>query len=76
MLSKVALTAVVCSLLLAVSGCDKHGRYQIVAARGSNAQEDRVWMVDTDTGRVSLCYETSAHVACLEQSEAPGLQAK
>lgn len=68
--------AIACCLLLTVGGCDKHGRYQIVATHGSTAQEDRVWVVDTESGRVSLCFEASARINCLPQSEAPGQQGK
>lgn len=71
MLSKVALVAVACCLLVALAGCERQGRYQAVAAHGSTAQEDRVWLVDTEAGRVSLCYEASGRVSCLPQSEAP-----
>lgn len=69
---KLAITLV----LLALTGCDAPGRYQIAAAGGSNAEEDRVWVLDTATGRVSLCYETAARIGCLEESWAPGPQKK
>jgi hypothetical protein len=65
-----------CLLLLTLSGCDRSPRYQIAPAHGSNAQEDRVWVLDTESGRVSLCYEASARIACLPQSEPPGEKAK
>lgn len=56
---------------LLLSGCDAQGKYQIVAAKGSTADEDRVWILDTVTGRVSLCYESAAQIKCLGQSETP-----
>ncbi len=62
--------------LLALTGCDAPGRYQIAVAKGSSMQEDRVWVLDTATGRVSLCYETAARIGCLEESWAPGPKKK
>ena len=63
-------------ILFALTGCDAHGRYQIVSAGGSSIEEDRVWVLDTATGRVSLCYESAARIACLEQSSEPEPQKK
>lgn len=56
-------------VLLSLTGCDLQGKYQIVAAIGSNANEDRAWVLDTKTGQVNLCYESAAHIKCLEQSQ-------
>lgn len=68
--------AIACSLLAALSGCDKSPWYQMAAAHGSSGQEDRVWVLDTESGRVSLCYEASARIACVPQSEPSGKQSK
>lgn len=57
-------------ILLLLSGCDnfeQRGRYQMVVAGGSTTTEDRVWVMDTTNGRVSLCYETAAKIGCLPQ---------
>ncbi|WER48609.1 hypothetical protein CupriaWKF_27960 [Cupriavidus sp. WKF15] len=40
------------------------------------AQEDRVWVVDTESGRVSLCFEAAARIRCLPQSGPPGQPGK
>lgn len=56
-------------LLLSLVGCDFQSKYQIVAAMGSSANEDRAWVLDTKTGQVSLCYESAAHIKCLEQTQ-------
>lgn len=77
MRAKVSLSiAMAACLVLTLAACEKHGRYQIVAAHGSPAQEERVWVLDTESGKVSLCFETSAHIDCLSQSESPGQRAK
>jgi hypothetical protein len=53
-------------LLMVFVGCDQEkGRYQMQAIH-SNPDEDKVWILDTVTGRVMLCYETAARVGCLE----------
>ena len=54
--------------MLAIAGCEQPGRYQIAATTGSTSEDDRVWVVDTKTGRVSLCYEHAAAVKCLHAS--------
>jgi hypothetical protein len=56
------------SLMLVLGGCDRPGRYQIEATRGSTPDDDRVWVLDTKTGRVSLCYEHAGAVNCLRTS--------
>lgn len=53
--------------VVALAGC----RYQLEVAGGSTMAEDRVWVLDTFTGRVSLCYETAARIGCLEPNSAP-----
>lgn len=52
-----------------IGGCEKADRYQIVAAKGSTPEEDRAWVLNSETGKVSLCYEHLAEVKCLRQSK-------
>jgi hypothetical protein len=59
------------SLIILLVGCDQPGRYQITATRGSTADDDRVWVLDTKTGRVSMCYEHAAAINCLRSSALP-----
>jgi len=54
--------------MVVLAGCDHAGRYQLAATRGSTSEDDRVWVLDTKTGRVSLCYEHAATVKCLRSS--------
>jgi hypothetical protein len=56
---------------MALAGCDQPGRYQITAAKGSTPEEERVWVLDTKTGRVSLCFEHAGAVKCLHASAIP-----
>lgn len=67
-----AFVALVC--LFAIAGCDftdkPLSKYQMVAAKGSTPQEDRAWVLDTTTGRLSLCYESAAQLKCLDQGSA------
>ena len=58
-------------LLVLLVGCDQTGRYQITAAKGSTPEDDRAWILDTKTGRVTLCYEHAATVKCLHASAIP-----
>jgi hypothetical protein len=56
-------------MAMVLVGCDQtKGQFQIVAAPASPNHEDKVWILDTRTGRVSLCYETAARIKCLEPS--------
>lgn len=59
-----------CILLLALlAGCNQaSSRYQMVAAQGGNPSESKVWVLDTVTGKVSLCYENAAVINCLAPS--------
>jgi hypothetical protein len=59
------------ALLVALAGCDSQSRYEMQAAHGSTPEEDRVWILDTFTRQVSLCYESAATVKWLAQSSAP-----
>ncbi len=59
------------TILLVLGGCDQRGRYQIEATTGSTPNDDRVWVLDTKTGRVSLCYEDPGAVKCLQASAIP-----
>lgn len=59
------------SLLLILGGCDQPGRYQIEATKGSTTEEERVWVLDTKTGRLSLCYEHAAAIKCLRSNVVP-----
>ena len=58
-------------LMIVLTGCDQSGRYQIEATKGSTPADDRVWVLDTKTGRVSLCYEHAGAVKCLHTSAVP-----
>lgn len=60
-------------VLLTLAGCDVPGRYQIAVVGHTSTDEDRVWVIDTKTGGVSLCYESAAQIHCLK-SEPPNLQ--
>ena len=66
---------IILTLLFAITGCDlsdkPQAKYQVVAAKGSTPNEDRAWVLDTVSGRLSLCYETAATVKCLDQATAP-----
>ena len=63
-------------ILVALAGCEERGRYEIRAAGGSTANEDRVWVLDTATGKVSLCFESAAKIRCLEETQAFGANKK
>lgn len=54
--------------LAGLAGCDQWqaDRYQIVAA--PSTREDKVWLLDTRTGRVRLCFESAAAIRCVEPS--------
>lgn len=52
-------------------GCDQSGWYQIAASKVSIPEVDRVWILDTITGRVVLCYEHAAAVRYLHASAIP-----
>lgn len=58
-------------LLMTLVGCDQTGRYQITATKGSTPEDERAWVLDTKTGRVTLCYEHTATVKCLHASAIP-----
>lgn len=56
-------------LLVFLAGCSQSdGRYQMVAAQGGIPSEIKVWVLDTVSGKVSLCYETAATINCLPPS--------
>lgn len=58
-------------LLALLTGCNQAGsRYQMVVAQGGNTTESKVWVLDTVTGRVNLCYELGfpAVINCLVPS--------
>lgn len=57
--------------LLLLGGCEQPGRFQIEASKGSTPEDDRAWVLDTKTGRVSLCYEHAGAVKCLHTSSVP-----
>jgi len=59
------------ALLTVLGGCDQTPRYQIEATKGSTPEDDRAWVLDTKTGRVSLCYEHVGAVRCLQSSAVP-----
>jgi len=59
------------AFIIVLSGCDQPGRYQIEAAKGSTQAEDRVWILDTKTGQVSLCFEHGGAIKCLKESAIP-----
>lgn len=59
------------ALVIVLAGCDQPGRYQIEATKGSTPDDDRAWVLDTKTGRVSLCYEHAGAVKCLHTSAVP-----
>jgi hypothetical protein len=54
---------------LALAACDQiGGRYQMQPVQTGPNHEDKVWILDTHTGAVRMCYETAAIIKCL----APG----
>lgn len=63
-------------MLVALAGCEQRGRYEIKAAGGSTPIEDRVWVLDTATGKISLCFESAAKLRCLEEAQAFGASKK
>lgn len=57
-------------LCLLLCGCDQtpfqsKGRFQMVGIPLSPNHEDKVWVLDTATGSLRLCYEMNAAVKCL-----------
>ena len=63
-------------MLVALAGCEERGRYEMRTAGGSTPNEDRVWVLDTATGKISLCFESAAKIRCLEESQAFGASKK
>ena len=63
-------------ILVALAGCEERGRYEIKAAGGSTPNEDRVWVLDTATGKISLCFESAAKIRWLEETQAFGANKK
>jgi hypothetical protein len=55
--------------LILLAGCNRADeRYQMVAAQGGSPTEIKVWVLDTVTGKVNLCFETAATIKCLSPS--------
>ena len=63
-------------ILVALAGCEERGRYEIRATGGSTPNEDRVWVLDTATGKINLCFESAAAIRCLEEAQAFGANKK
>ena len=63
-------------MLVALAGCEERARYEIKATGGSTANEDRVWVLDTATGKITLCFESAAKIRCLEETQAFGASKK
>ena len=65
---KIGVISLLCLLLC---GCDSgawpvsKGRFQMIGIAHSPNYEDKVWLLDTSTGALRLCYETAAIVKCL-----------
>jgi|KBSMisStandDraft_5_1062788.scaffolds.fasta_scaffold50432_6 hypothetical protein len=56
-------------LVTLIAGCDDaKERFRMIPTQPSPSHEDKVWVLDTKTGRVRLCYESGAIIKCLEPS--------
>lgn len=47
-------------VLLVLAGCESQSRYLPFAAK----EAERIWIIDTHTGRVALCAAGSQMIAC------------
>lgn len=58
-----------------LAGCEKaesEGRFRMTAFQGNTENDDRVWLLDTLTGRVSLCSKNTQGIGCLDSNRALG----
>lgn len=54
-------------LLALLAGCDQRGGFQPVAVNRDGV--DRIWLVDTASGRVAMCSAGPQLVACSRWAE-------
>jgi hypothetical protein len=67
MRTDVILGAALIAVAIVVAGLFG-GRYSLSPVSPGNPNEDKTWLLDRLTGKLTLCYENAASVRCLDRT--------